>query len=91
MAIASEPSAARARSERRPRLLRGRQVELVERDEHRLLEQRRVVRPQLLADDLVVPLGIARRAIDDVDEDARPLDVAQERVTEAGPARTRPR
>ena len=39
---------------------------------------------ELLADDLVVPLGIARRAVDDVDEDARPLDVAQEGVAEAG-------
>ena len=71
----------------RPRLLRSQEVELVERHEHRLLEERRVVCPQLLADDVVVPLGIARRPIDDVDEDASPLDVAEERVTEAGPAR----
>ena len=35
---------------------------------------------QLLADDVVVPLRVARRAVDDVDQDPRPLDVAQERV-----------
>ena len=73
-------------AERRPCLGGGGQVDLVERDEHRLLEQRRVVRPELLADDVVVPLGVARRAVDDVDEHPRPLDVAQERVAEAGAA-----
>ena len=73
-------------TEGRPRLGGGRQVDLVERDEHRLLEQRRVVRPELLADDVVVPLGVARRAVHDVDEDPRPLDVAQERVAEPGAA-----
>ena len=71
-------------TERRPRLGRGRQVDLVERDQHRLLEQRRIVRAELLADDVVVPLRVARRAVDDVDEDPRPLDVAQERVPEPG-------
>ena len=73
-------------AEGRPGLRRGRQVDLVEGDQHRLVEERRVVRPQLLADDVVVPLGVARRAVDDVDEDARPLDVAQEGVTEPGAA-----
>jgi hypothetical protein len=43
------------------------------------------VRLELVADDLVVPLGVARRAVDHVDEDPRPLDVAQERVPEARP------
>ena len=73
-------------AEGRPRLGGRRQVDLVERDEHRLLEQRRIVRPELLADDVVVPLGVARRAVDDVDEDPRPLDVAQEGMTETGAA-----
>ena len=49
------------------------------------------MRAELLADDLVVPLGIARRAVDDVDEDAGPLDVAQERVARARRRRWRPR
>ena len=39
---------------------------------------------ELVADDVVAPLGIAVRAVDDVDQDPRPLDVAQERVAEAG-------
>ena len=69
--------------EGRPRLDRGRTVHLVERDEHRRLEQRRVVGPQLLADDPELPLRVAARTVDDVDEDPGPLDVAQERVTEA--------
>ena len=73
-------------AERRPGLGGGRQVDLVEGDQHRLVEERRIVRPELLADDVVVPLGVARRAVDDVDEDPRPLDVAQERVTEPGAA-----
>ena len=75
------PSAARARWNAGQASRRGRQVHLVERDEHRLGQQRRIVGPQLLADDVVVPLGVARRAVDDVDEDPRPLDVAQEGVT----------
>ena len=69
-----------------PRLGRRRQVELVEGDQHRLVEQRRVVRAELLADDVVVPLGVARRAVDDVDEDPRPLHVAQEGMAETGAA-----
>ena len=44
------------------------------------------MRAELLADDVVVPLGVARRTVDDVDEDPRPLDVAQERVAESGAA-----
>ena len=44
------------------------------------------MRAELLADDVVVPLGVARRAVDDVDEDPRPLDVAQEGMTETGAA-----
>ena len=57
---ARRPAAPRPRARRRNagHASRGRrQVELVEGDEHRLLEQRRVVRLELLADDLVVPLG----------------------------------
>ena len=77
--------------EGRPRLGRRRQVQLVERDEHRLREERRVVRLQLVADDLVVPLGIARRPVHDVDQDPRPLDVAQELVPEPERPRSRPR
>ena len=46
-------------TERRPCVGRGWQVDLVERDEHRLLEQGRVVGLELLADDRVVPFGIA--------------------------------
>ena len=71
--------------ERRPGLERRRQVELVERDEHRLLEQRRIVRPQLLADDVIVPGGVPGGTVDDMDEDPRSFDVAQERVAQAGP------
>ena len=41
---------------------------------------------ELVADDRVVPFRIARRAVDHVDEDAGPLDVAEERVPEAGAA-----
>ena len=64
---------------------RGRgQVDLVEGHEHRLLEQCRVVRRELVPDRTVVPLGVARRAIDDVDQHARPFDVTQERVAEPG-------
>ena len=44
------------------------------------------MRPELLADDVVVPFRVARRAVDDVDQDPGPLDVAQEGVPEAGPA-----
>ena len=40
--------------------------------------------PQLVADDVVVPRRVARRAVDDVHEDPRPLDVAQECVAQAG-------
>ncbi len=43
--------------------------------------------PQLLADHAVVPLRVARGTVDDVDEDPRPLDVAQEGVPEAGAGR----
>ena len=46
---------------------------------------------QLVADDVVVPVRIAAGAVDDVDEDPRPLDVAQERVAEARRRSTRPR
>ena len=63
------------------------QVHLVEHDQHRLLEQRRVVGLELVPDDVVVPPRIARRAVHDVDQDPRPLDVAQERVAEAGAVR----
>ena len=44
------------------------------------------MRAELLADDVVVPSRVARRTVDDVDEDPRPLDVAQEGVAESGPA-----
>ena len=44
------------------------------------------MRLELVADDAVVPLGVARRAVDHVDEHAGPLDVAQERVAEPGAA-----
>ena len=88
----SRPSALRGRAGSRPGVAAAAgRSSLLNDDEHRLLEQRRVVRPQLLADDVVVPLGIARRAVDDVDEDPRPLDVAQERVAEAGARSSRPR
>ena len=59
-------------------------VDLVEGDDHRLREERRVVGLELVADDAVRPLGIAIGAVDDVDEDPGPLDVAQEGVAEAG-------
>ena len=72
--------------ERRPGLSRSRQVDLVERDEHRLVEERRIVRAELLADHVVVPFRVARRTVDDVDEDPRPLDMAQEGVAESGAA-----
>src|SRR6185436_7643466 len=59
--------------------------DLVERDEVRLLQQRGGVQSKLLADDVVVPGWVARRAVDEVDEDPRPLDVPQERVAQARP------
>ena len=51
------PSASRARRKAGHASRRGGQVDLVEHDEHRLLEQRRVVGRELVADDLVVPAG----------------------------------
>ena len=62
-----------------------RQVDLVERDERRLLEQRGIVGRELVADDLEVPVRIAAGAVDDLHQHPRPLDVAQERVPEARP------
>src|SRR3954470_12769978 len=44
------------------------------------------MRPELVADDVVVPAGVTGRPVDDVDEDACPFDVTQERVTETGAA-----
>ena len=85
------PRASRASRNGRPGIAGRRQVHLVEGDEHRLVEQRRVVGAQLVADDVVVPDRVARRAVDDVDEDPGPLDVAQERVAETGPPTRRPR
>ena len=72
--------------ERRPGLGRGRQVDLVERDQHGLVEESRIVRAKLLADHVVVPSRVTGRTVDDVDEDPRPLDVAQEGMAESGPA-----
>ena len=66
---------------------RARAVQLVEHDEDRLLEERRIVRGELLPDHVVVPAGIPRRAVDDVEEDPRPFDVAEERVAQPRPAR----
>ena len=43
-----------------------------------------IVGRELVADHLEVPARIAAGAVDDLDEHARPLDVAQERVPEAG-------
>ena len=74
-------------AERRPGLDCRRPIELVERDEDRFLEQGRVVGAQLLPDHVVIPGRIATRAVDDVDQDPGPLDVAEERVAEAGTAR----
>src|SRR5688572_27701966 len=71
-------------AESRPGLRRGRDVDLVERDERRLLEQRRVVRLQLVADHVEVPAWVTAGAIDHLDEHARPLDMPEERVTQAG-------
>ncbi len=44
------------------------------------------MRAKLLADDVVVPCRVSRCAVDDVDEDPRPLDMAQEGMAEAGAA-----
>jgi hypothetical protein len=41
------------------------------------------VRRQLVADDAVVPFRVTRGAVDDMDEHARPLDVAEEGVAQA--------
>ena len=46
----------------------------------RLVEQRRVVRPELLADHLVVPQRVPSAPVDHVEQHSRPLDVAQERM-----------
>jgi hypothetical protein len=43
------------------------------------------VRAELVADDVVAPLRVAIGAVHDVDQDARPLDVAQEGVAQPGP------
>ena len=42
---------------------------------------------ELVADDVVVPARVARRAVHDVEQHARPRDVAQERVAQPGPVR----
>ena len=42
------------------------------------------MRPELLADDIEVPRRVAPGPVHDVDEDPRPLHVAQERVAQAG-------
>ena len=42
------------------------------------------MRAELLADDVVVPLRIARRTVDHVDQDPGALDVTQEGMTEPG-------
>ena len=39
--------------------------------------------PELVADDVVVPARVAGGAVDDLEQDPGPLDVAQERVTQA--------
>ena len=69
--------------ESRPCFGGGRDVELVEGDQDRLLEECRIMGAQLVPDDVVVPARVARRAIDHVDEDPGPLDVAEEGVSEA--------
>ena len=71
MATTGSPSRARAAAKRRQVLARGGQVELVGDDEGDLVEQRRVMCLELLADDLVVALGIGRREVDDVGQDSR--------------------
>jgi len=73
--------------ERRPRVAGLGQVELVEDDDRWLLHERLIVEAQLLADHPVVPLRVARRPVNHLDQDPSPLDVAQERVAQAGPGR----
>jgi hypothetical protein len=41
---------------------------------------------QLVPDHVVVPARVSARAVDDVHEDPRPLDVAEERVAQPGAA-----
>jgi small GTP-binding protein len=55
-------------AETRRAIRRRGQVDLVRDDEQRLLEQQRIVEPQLLADQRVVRLGIAARDVDDVEQ-----------------------
>ena len=40
---------------------------------------------QFVADDVVAPLRVAVGAVDDVDQDSRPFDMAQERVAQTCP------
>ena len=72
------------RPERRPRLDGGRLVELVEDGEDRLLEQRRIVGPELVPDHLVIPGRVAARAVHQVEQDARPFDVTEEGMAQTG-------
>ena len=41
------------------------------------------MRLELVANDAEIPFGVTRRTVDDMDQDAGPLDVPQEGVPEA--------
>src|SRR5262245_19906552 len=60
-----------------PPLGRRWQVDLVEHDQDRLLEQRRIVGAELLADHVVVPFRIPVRTIHDLHQHPRSLDMAE--------------
>ena len=59
-------------------------IQLVEGDERGLLEQRRVVRRQLRADDLGIAYRVGGGGIDHVDEHARARGVSQEGEAQSG-------
>ena len=64
----------------------GGQVELVGGDHGQLLEQRRVVRLELVADCLVVALRVVGGEVDDMEQQPRALDMTQEGMAQAGAA-----
>src|SRR6516164_1783740 len=63
-----------------------REVRLADRDYFRLVDEASAVESQLVADHVVILHGIAavgRQGLDEMDEDARALDVAKELMTQS--------
>jgi hypothetical protein len=60
----------------------GAQIRLVEDDELRPLVETRAVEGELAVDRCETRVRVSLRPVDDVDEEASPLEVGEERVTE---------